>query len=319
MPQIPTLDSPLPDPVAAGHLDVGQGHRLAWWEYGRADAPPVVFLHGGPGAGSNPSVLRSLDLSQWRVLRFDQRGCGDSTPHASTEANTTAHLVADLERLRAHFGVPAWAVMGHSWGSCLGLAYAQAHPERVTALRLSGIFTARKQEVAWWFHGVRSLFPDHWAEFAAHVPEAERGDLLAAYHRRLMNPDPAVHIPAGIALRGFSARTQTFRPDPAHIANLTEPAKALAVSRLFTDYCMHGAWLEEGQLLREVGRIRHIPAAIVQARYDVVTPAVTAFELHQAWPEADFTIVNDGNHTTGEPEVHAALYTAAARLRERIG
>jgi len=314
-----TTEPPQPMPVAQGHLDVGQGHRLAWWEYGASDGLPVVMLHGGPGAGSSPATVQGLDLTRWRVLRFDQRGCGESVPHAATEHNTTARLIDDLEALRTHFGVERWAVMGHSWGSCLALAYAQAHPERVTALRLSGVFTARRAEVDWWFHGVRALFPDHWREFANHVPEAERGDLLAAYHRRLMDPDPVVHLPAALALRGFSARTQTFRPDPAHIARLTEPARALAVSRLFTQYCAHGAWLEEGQLLREVERIRQIPAAIVQARYDVVTPAVTAFDLHEAWPECEFQIVNDGNHTTGEPEVCEALAAAAAGLAARLG
>lgn len=301
----------------SGHLDVGQGHSLAWWEHGRPDGPPVVILHGGPGAASSPAALRSLDPGHWRIIAFDQRGCGDSTPHASLEANTTWHLVEDLEALRRHFGLEAWTVAGHSWGSCLALAYAQTHPERVRGLRLSGIFTARRPEVAWWFHGVRALFPDHWAEFAAQVPEAERGDLLAAYHRRLIDPDPAVHLPAALALRGFSARTQTFRPDPVHVARLTEPDRALAVARLFTHYCTHGAWLQEGQLLRGVAAIRAIPAEIVQARYDVVTPVVTAFELHQAWPEAGFTLVNDGNHTTTEPEVLAALCAAAERLARR--
>jgi proline iminopeptidase len=305
-------------PFAAGRLAVGEGHEIAWWQSGAPDGLPVVFLHGGPGGGTQASARRSFDPARFRIVQFDQRGAGESTPHASVEANTTAHLVADMERLRAHLGVARWMVAGSSWGSTLALAYAQAHPDRVLALRLSGVFTFRRKEVAWWWEGIRTLFPERWADFAAHVPQAERGDLLAAYHRRLLDLDPAVHMPAAIALRTYSAWTQSFRPDPAHVTRLTEPRAALAVARLFTHYCANAGFMAEGALIAGVERIRHIPAAIVQARYDVVTPPVTAWELHQAWPEAALRFVNDANHVTTEPEMTAALCAAALALHRAV-
>lgn len=305
-------------PFAQGRLAVGDGHEMAWWQAGAPDGLPVVFLHGGPGGGSQPSARRSFDPARFRIVQYDQRGCGESTPHATLEANTTQHLIGDLERLRQHLGLARWMVAGSSWGSCLALAYAQAHPDRVLALRVSGVFTCRRSEVAWWWHGIRNLFPDRWADFAAHVPEAERGDLLHAYHRRLTDPDPAVRLAAALALRTYSAWTQTFRPDPAHVAKLTEPARALAIARIFTEYCVQGGFLAEGQLLAGMGAIRHIPGAIVQARYDVVTPAVTAWELHEAWPEAGFRIVNDANHVTSEPDMEAALTAASLALARAI-
>ncbi len=273
---------PVTPPFASGRLALGGGHEIAWWQAGRPDGLPVVLLHGGPGSGTNPALQASFDPARFRIIQFDQRGCGESTLHAETRANTTRHLIADLETLRQHLGLARWVVVGSSWGSCLGLAYAQAHPGRVLALRLSGVLTARQSEIAWWFHGVRHIFPDHWAAFAAHVPEEERGNLLAAYHRRVMDPDPAVHMPAAIALRTFSAWTQTFRPDPAHVAQLTQPYAAVPLSRLFCHYCANGAFMAEGALLAGAHRLRQIPGAIVQARYDMVTPAVTAFELHEA-------------------------------------
>lgn len=251
-------------------------------------------------------------------MLFDQRGAGRSTPLAQVRGNTTKDLIADLEAIRALFRFDAWMVAGGSWGSCLGLAYAQAHPDRVSALRLHGIFLGRPSEIRWWFHGVAHVFPDHWSEFAQHVPAEERNDLLRAYHTRLMSLDRDVALSAAWHLRNFSARTQTFGPDAAHVARLLEsPDKYLPVARLFAHYCMNHAFMPEAALLAGIDRIRHIPAEILQGRYDMVTPMTSAWDLHQAWPEARFEIVTFANHTAS-PDMLVAQRAASDRLAERI-
>lgn len=294
------------------------GHELHIERHGRRGGIPTVILHGGPGAGLVRGALNTLDPERHDVVLFDQRGCGKSTPLASLEANTTAHLISDLEAIRELMGFECWFVIGGSWGSTLALAYAQAHPERVSALRLHGIFLAEAQDVDWWFHGVRHVFPDHWEVFAGHVRPEERDDLPAAYFRRLTSEEPGVAERAAWHLRNFSARTQTFEPDEAHIANLlSSPEKYLPVARLFTAYCLNRAFLPEGALLAGVDRIRHIPAEIVQARYDMTTPVRSAWELHKAWPEAGFQIVTLSNHTS-TPEMIVALREATTRLADQI-
>lgn len=299
-------------------LAVHLRHELHLERHGTVGALPTVFLHGGPGAGLSHACLNSFDLSCHDLVLFDQRGAGRSTPSAELEGNTTAALIEDLERIRTHFGFDRWMVAGGSWGSCLALAYAQVHPERVLALRLHGIFLGRPEEVRWWFHGIASIFPDQWEDFASHVSAEEQDDLLVAYYRRLTSPDLAVQQAAALALRTFSARTQTLEPDEAHVAHLLDsPARYLPVARLFTHYCMNRFFLPKGALLAGMDRIRHIPAEILQGRYDMVTPMTSAWDLHKAWPEAGFEIVTLANHASS-PAMLAAQRAATQRLIERI-
>ncbi len=306
-------------PHASGHLDVGDGHQIYWEEDGNPDGVPLLVLHGGPGAGLSATAARYYDPSFWRIIMLDQRGCGRSTPYASIEHNTTHHLVADLEKLRAARGVERWAVAGGSWGSFLSLAYAQTHPERVRALLLRGIFTGRAAERVWWWDdGTRWLFPDRWQALRDFLPEAERGTLLKSYYRRLCDPDPAVHLPAAVTLRTYSGWTNAFRATEEHVRTLAQPKAALTLARIFTHYCMNAFFVPEGALLANVGAMRHLKGIIVQARYDVVTPARTAWELAQAWPNATLTIVNDGNHATDEPDMAAALIDGQERLKALV-
>ena len=305
-------------PYATHRVEVDAPHVLYVEECGNPDGIPVVFLHGGPGGGTKPVQRQTFDPARYRIVLFDQRGCGRSTPAAELDGNKTSALVADIERIRETLGIEDWMVAGGSWGSLLALTYAIAHPGRCRALRLHGIFMGRPQEVNAWFEGIGRLFPDAYEGFAAHVPEAERGDLLAAYHARLTDPDPEVHMPAALSLRGFSARTQTFLPSPAHVGALTAPGSVLQVGRLFTQYCANGFFLPENHVLENVDRFRHIPAEIVQGRYDVVTPMRTAWDLHRAWPEARFTLVPLANHVVSPdaPALSTALRDASDRLAD---
>lgn len=312
---------PRPDHLGTHRIEVDAPHVLHVDEYGTADGIPVVVLHGGPGAGAKPEQLLSFDPTRFRIIQFDQRGCGRATPSAETEGNDTAALVADLERIRTQLKIDKWMVAGGSWGSLLALSYAIAHPERCTALRVHGIFLGSAEEVRHWFHGIGTLFPDAFEDFTAHVPETERDDLLAAYHKRLIDPDPQVHQPAAEALRGFSARTQTFLPSPAHVGALTAPKAALEIARLFTHYCVNAFFQPEDHVLSNIDKIRHIPAEIVQGRYDIVTPMSAAWKLHRAWPEARFTLVAQANHvaTRAAADLSVALRAAADRLADGPG
>ena len=294
------------------------GHELHVERHGTRGGIPTVILHGGPGGGLSHSALRTLDPDLHDVILFDQRGCGRSTPLGSITANTTADLIGDIEAIREHFGFDRWMVMGGSWGSTLSLAYAQAHPDRVLALRVHGVFLAGKTDIDWWFQGVRAVFPDAWDVFAGHVAPSERDDLLAAYYRRLTSDDAAAVDAAGWHLRNFSARSQTLEHDETHIATLlSSPDKYVPISRLFTHYCTHRAFMRDGALIEGVARIRHIPAQIVQGRYDMVTPVRSAWELHKAWPEAEFTLVTLSNHTAS-PDMVEALRAATGRLVAQI-
>ena len=302
---------PAIEPYRTGYLDVGEGHRLYWEQCGNPEVIPAVFLHGGPGAGCSPDHRRLFDPEIYNILLFDQRGCGRSTPHASLEANTTWHLVADIERLREVAGVEKWLVFGGSWGSTLALAYAQAHPDRASELVLRGIFTFRQMELDWFFQsGASYLFPDQWESYLAPIPEAERGDLVAAYHRRLTSEDPAVQLEAAKAWSGWEGATITLLPDPKLLEEHMSDSFAIAIARIENHFMVHRGWLEEGQLIRDVGRIRHIPGVIVQGRYDACTPPVTAWDLHRAWPEADLHIIPDAGHSFNQPGILDRLVRA---------
>jgi proline iminopeptidase len=309
-----TLYPPI-EPYRAGRLDVGDGHSLYWEQCGNPDGKPAVMLHGGPGAGCSPDHRRQFDPERYNVTLFDQRGCGRSTPHASLEANTTWHLVEDIERLRVHLGIERWLVFGGSWGSTLALAYAQTHPDRATELVLRGIFTFRQTELDWLYqYGASEIFPDKWEEFLAPIPEAERGDLVAAYHRRLTGDDPAERLAAAKAWSKWEAETVTLLPDPHVIEEHTGDDFAIAIARIENHYMVNKGWLDEGQLIANAGRLWDIPGVIVQGRYDCCTPPVAAWDLKRAWPQAELVIVPDGGHLFTEPGVLDGLIRAADRF-----
>ena len=313
---------PTIEPYAHGMLDVGDGHCVYWETCGNPDGKPVVFLHGGPGGGCAPDHRRYFDPERYRIVLFDQRGCGRSVPHASApdadlSSNTTWHLVADIERLRESLDIEQWQVFGGSWGSTLALAYAQTHAERVTELVLRGIFTLRKSEIRWFYQdGASHLFPDVWEEYLSVIPEAERGDLVAAYHRRLFDEDPAVHVPAGLAWTVWENSTIRLIPDLAGIAKVREDAaSAVAFARIENHYFSNAGWLDEGQLIRDAAaRLAGIPGVIVQGRYDACTPPETAWDLHRAWPEARFEMIPDAGHAASEPGIVDALVRATDRF-----
>ncbi|MGV9195355.1 prolyl aminopeptidase [Microbacterium sp. MC2] len=309
------------EPYETGHLLAGDGQRVYWEQSGNPDGKPVVFLHGGPGGGTSPWHRRFFDPEVYRIVLLDQRGCGKSTPHVSEpdadlRYNTTWHLVADLELLRRNLGIERWQVFGGSWGSALALAYAQSHPSAVTELVLRGVFTLRRHELEWFYEGgAAALYPDVWEKYLEQIPVLERSRMIEAYHRRLCDPDPAVHQPAAIAWTTWEASTLTLNPDPALVASMTQPETALAFARIENHYFMNAGWFREGQLIEDVGAIRDIPAVIVQGRHDVCTPMMTAWDLHRAWPEAEFVVVPDAGHSASEPGIARALRAATDGFR----
>ena len=317
--ELRTLYPPI-EPYDSGLLDVGDGNRVYWEVCGNPEGKPAVMLHGGPGAGCTPEHRRQFDPEAYRIVLFDQRNCGRSLPHAkdpevSLEANTTWHLVADMERLREHLGIERWLVFGGSWGSALSLAYTQTHPERVTELVLRGIFTLRPFELYWFYQeGASLLFPDLWEKYVEPIPEEEREDLISAFHERLNSPDRDVRVAAARAWSTWEGSTLSLRPDPRTAAAFGEPDYAVAFARIENHYFVNEGFFEEGQLIRDVDKIRHIPAVIVQGRYDVCTPVATAWDLHRAWPEADFHIVDDAGHAYNEPGILHHLIEATDRF-----
>jgi proline iminopeptidase len=304
------------EPYERGRLRVSTLHEIAWEQSGNPAGKPVVFLHGGPGGGTSPAMRRFFHPGRYRIVIFDQRGCGASTPTASLEENTTWDLVADIEALRAHLGIERWMVFGGSWGSTLALAYAQTHPERVTELVLRGIFLLRRLELEWFYqHGASEIFPDRWEPYWSHIPELERGDMIGAYHRRLTHADRAVRLEAARRWAGWEGGTSKLVPDPGMQAHYEEDEFALAFARIEAHYFVNGGFLEtEDQLLRDVSRIRHVPAVIIQGRYDVVCPARSAWDLHRAWPEADFLLTADSGHSAFDPPNCRALVAACDRF-----
>jgi proline iminopeptidase len=305
------------EPYRTGRLRVSDLHEIHFEECGNPQGKPAIFVHGGPGGGTEPKQRRFFHPEAYRIVLFDQRGCGKSTPHACLEENTTWHLIADMEALREHLGIDRWQVFGGSWGSTLSLAYAEKHPERVTELVLRGIFLLRRQEIDWFYQrGAGALFPDAWEGYLAPIPEAERGNLLMAYHRRLLSPDPEVRLAAARAWSVWEGRTSCLQPNPELIAKTQGEDFALAFARIECHYFVNGGFLErDGQLLEEVGRIRHIPTVIVQGRYDVVCPMESAWQLHRRWLEADFRLVADAGHSALEPGISDELLNATDRFR----
>jgi proline iminopeptidase len=304
------------EPYDQGFLAVSSLHTLYYEQCGNPAGKPVVFLHGGPGGGIDPIYRQYFDPSRWRVVLFDQRGCGKSRPYAELRENTTWDLVADIERLRQHLGIERWFVFGGSWGSALALAYGQTHPQSCLGFVLRGIFLLRPFELRWFYQsGAGYFFPDAWEHYLEPIPPEERDDLLAAYHRRLNDPDPQVRLRAARAWSVWEASTSKLIPSPELIERFGRGEFAEAFARIECHYFVHGGFLDpEDQLLRGVGRLRHLPAVIVQGRYDVVCPPISAWELHQAWPEAEFRMIPDAGHSITEPGIRTALLEATDRF-----
>jgi proline iminopeptidase len=304
------------DPYAAERLDVGDGHTIYYEECGNPHGQPVLMVHGGPGGGANPTMRRFHDPAHYRIILFDQRGCGRSTPYASLENNTTWHLVADMERLREHLGVARWQLFGGSWGSTLSIAYAETHPERVTGLILRGIFLLRRQEIDWFYQrGCSAIYPDAFEAYQRIIPETERGDMVAAYYRRLTSADRGVQLTAAKAWSIWEGTTLALRPDADRIRSFGADHYAIAFARIECHYFVHGGFLRhDGQLLADAHRLHKIPGVIVHGRYDVVTPLENAWALHKAWPQADLRIVGDAGHAMTEPGNIDELVTATRRF-----
>ena len=305
------------EPYRTGMLPVDDRHTLYFEECGNPKGKPVVFLHGGPGAGCNPKMRRFHDPGAYRIILFDQRGSGRSTPHADLIDNTTWNLVADIEKLRAHLEVSQWQVFGGSWGSSLALAYAETHPEHVTELVLRGIFMLRHWELQWFYQsGAHRLFPEAWQPYCNLIPEAERDDFIAAYHRRLTSEDISVRLAAAKAWSVWEGATSTLIPEPEAVDDFEDPHFALSFARIENHYFMNkGFFNADDQLLRDVHKIRHIPGVIVHGRYDVVCPVQNAYDLHQAWPEAALHISPASGHSAFEAENATALLEATDRFR----
>ena len=303
------------EPFDAGMLDVGDGHRIYWERVGTKGAKPAVFLHGGPGGGISPKHRRLFDPARYDLILFDQRGCGRSMPNASLEANTTWHLVADIERLRERFGFARWLVFGGSWGSTLALAYAQTHPQRVSELILRGIYTLSRAELDWYYQfGVSEMFPDKWERFQAPIPPAERGNLMTAYRKLLTGADRAKRIEAAKAWSQWEGQTITLLPEPETSDPFAEEDYALAFARIENHYFVHGGWLRERQLLDDAHRLTGIPGVIVHGRYDMPCPARYAWELHKGWPEAEFFLIEGAGHAYSEPGILDRLIYATDKF-----
>lgn len=316
-----TLYAPI-EPYSSGNLKVSDVHTLYWEQSGKPDGHPVVFLHGGPGGGTAPSNRRFFDPEFYRIVLFDQRGAGKSTPHACLEENTTWDLVNDIEKLREHLKIPEWLVFGGSWGSTLALAYSQSHPDKVTGLVLRGIFLLRKKEIDWFYEGgAAAIYPDAWEEFRDLIPENERGSsLVDAYHKRLNSDDLEIQYAAARAWTKWEMMTAYLRPNLENVQKAEDDKFSLAFARIENHYFVNkGFFPSDSHLLDNVDKIRHIKTTIVQGRYDVCCPMMSAWDLHKAWPEAELKIVYDAGHSANEPGISAELVVANEKMKALMG
>lgn len=294
-------------PYQQGFLSLDMTHTMYWEESGNPNGVPVVFLHGGPGAGSSPAHRRFFDPSYYRIVIYDQRGSGHSTPLGETKNNTTPHLINDLELLRSHLKIDHWLIFGGSWGSTLALAYGETHPEHCLGFILRGIFLCRKTEIDWFLYGLRTIFPEAWRQFVAPLPQNERSDILAAYYQRLLHPDPATHMPMARNWGIYEGSCSTLLPNPSVVSYFASDAVALGLARMEAHYFTHSIFLPDNALLNNVHKLHNIPATIVQGRYDAVCPIVSADDLHQAWPQAEYIVIDDAGHSAWEPGIQSAL------------
>ncbi|HJU18436.1 MAG TPA: prolyl aminopeptidase [Stellaceae bacterium] len=303
------------EPYRTGMLRLDPLHTMYWEQSGNPRGVPVLFLHGGPGAGATPVHRRFFDPEFWRIVVCDQRGAGRSSPLGEITDNSPDHLVADLERLRLLLDIDKWLVFGGSWGSTLALHYAETHPQRCRGLVLRGIFLLRREEIDWFLYGVRTVFPEAWRSFAGFLPEAERGDVLAAYYRRLTDPDPSVHMPAARAWSTYEGTCSALLPNPETVAAFAEDRLALGLARIEAHYFSHYEFAGARDLVACCTRIRHLPGIIVQGRYDMICPMRSADELARAWPEAEFIVVPDAGHSAMEPGLREQLVLATERMK----
>jgi len=313
-----TLFQPI-EPFDVGLLKLDGINEMYFEQSGNPKGVPVVFLHGGPGAGSSPSHRQFFDPGFYRIVIFDQRGAGRSTPLGSLHNNTTPHLIADLEQLRTHLGVQQWIVFGGSWGSTLALAYAEHYPERCLALVLRGIFLCRQSEIEWFLYGLRNIFPEAWRTFASHLPASERGSILDAYHRLLNDSNPEVQLSAARSWSIYEGSCSTLLPNREVMASFASDRVALGLARIEAHYFKHNIFLPDNFLLENLSKIRHLPATMVQGRYDMVCPIVSADDLHRAWPEAEYRIIDAAGHSAFEPGIRVALISAMEKLKQELG
>lgn len=304
------------DPTRHGMLAVDDLHTLYWEESGNPDGLPVLFLHGGPGGGTTPNHRRFFDPSFYRIILFDQRGAGKSTPLGEYRQNTTALLIEDIEKIRAMLGIAQWLVFGGSWGSTLALAYGEAHPVRCLGFILRGIFLGTRYEVNWFMNGVKNFFPEVYEEFAHAMPVAERGDLMEAYAKRLFNDDPNVYLPAAKSWSRYEGACLFLEPQAEAIANFESDAVSIGLGRLEAHYMRNAVFLEEDQLVRNVGKIQHLPSVIVQGRYDVICPPISAYRLHQAWQGSKLAMVATAGHSAMEPGIANELVRATEQFKD---
>lgn len=305
------------DPFDSGRLELDGGHVMYWEQSGNPKGVPVVFLHGGPGAGATPVHRRFFNPVHYRIVIFDQRGAGRSEPQGLLEDNTTPHLIGDVETLRQHLGIEQWIVFGGSWGSTLALAYGETYPERCLGFVLRGIFLGHQRELDWFLYGMRTVFPEIWDRLVEQLDESERDDILVSYFDRLMNPEKSVHVPAARAWSAYEGACSTLLPSPETVAAFSGDSLAYALARIETHYFINDLFMEEDQLLQNIDKIRHLPGVIVQGRYDMVCPITTADSLHRAWPEAEYVVIPDAGHSAMEPGIRAALIRAMERYKHK--
>ena len=310
------LYSPI-NPYETGWLVLDNLHKMYWEQSGNPKGVPVVFLHGGPGAGATPVHRRFFDPSVYRIIIYDQRGAGRSEPQGELTDNTTQDLIMDIEALRVHLGIERWTIFGGSWGSTLGIAYGEAYPDRCIGFILRGIFLGLRKELDWFLYGMKTVFPENWNQLVAELTEAECGDILSAYYQRLMSNDPAVYLPAARAWSAYEGACSTLIPSPETVSAFSNDALAYALAKIEAHYFVNDLFIEEGALLKNIDKIRDVPAVIIQGRYDMVCPITTANELHEAWPEAEYVIVPDAGHSAMEPGIRAALVRASERFKHR--
>jgi proline iminopeptidase len=306
------------EPYATGMLPLDALHTMYWETSGNPDGVPVVFLHGGPGAGATPKHRRFFDPVAYHIVIYDQRGAGRSVPLGELRQNTTPHLIADLEQLRRHLGIERWLVFGGSWGSTLALAYAEAHHDRCLGLVLRGIFLCRRSEIDWFLYGLRAVFPEAWEKLAGFLPVEERGDLLNNYHRRLIDPDPSVHLPAARTWSTYEGSCSTLLPSPETVDYFAGDIVALGLARIEAHYFKHDIFLPQNSLLENAHLLSGIPGVIVQGRYDMVCPLISAHELKSVWPQAEYRIIPNAGHSVWEPGTCATLVAACEKFKTRF-
>ena len=307
------------EPYESGMMTLDATHSMYWEQSGHPAGIPVLFLHGGPGAGATSVHRRFFDPGSYRIVVFDQRGAGRSVPRGDLSNNTTAHLIEDIERLRVRLGISKFMLFGGSWGSTLAIAYAQAYPENCLGLVVRGIFLGRPSEVNWFLYGLRGVFPDVWRDFVSILSENERDDILKNYHRRLLDPDPVIHLPAARAWSRYEGACSTLHPSPETVAAFGEDPIAFALARIETHYFSNDNFLSDNALLNDMHRIQGLPSLIIQGRYDMICPMVTADELHRAWPSSEMVIVPDAGHSAMDPGVREALVRATEQYKRRFG